>query len=709
MRHGTLALLLLGLSGCSAELVLYRPSDAVVDDGGPPDLGRDWGSSVKAIVVKPLYPAAGAGWMDYVANDGPDVFRATDVACDAKSVTSRLACLHGGEMRAAVLEGAASCAGITARDDLGLLRWRCVQRGGQAVTVASTALAAGKGLRDALEPGRLRENALTVLRDGEPAYRSAPATWWENPVLSTSGGEALTQSGAIYQVSATGDTAGIAITADGAALVTMPGVVLRHKAQNPNCESGASRCALVLEKRRLCWIEVALEAGSADFGIHDTAGALNTINASTVDGATTGILAGSPYGRLRESSAARFGTLGISVEGTRTLLLGVSAAQGSNVCCHAAIGMRGEGAIAHRVKVFSTFHGLALGKNNQTLTAVLAASNNWGGESTKAGRMTLSHFTFRNRDKALALWSHHTWDRNTAAQWLSVGHTDMGLDLSSADENLLANIASANNKASVQVSGTGANNRFTGLLLVGAAGKRCTVSSTGAAPGLIDGTCTDSGADGSSSYAGQTSDAILRVDRDLGASLVGAVTVDDAANASDSAGAAGFDAIQDWSRFESFWRVWGQGTSLCRPGVTCRIEDCRLRASDDQVRERTGDGKTANAPFEAGKPCPPAADGDRAIEDQGNLPHAPHDNALGPGGGPCAAGETCHNRFLLNALELMEDGVGDEDGLCESDEACVYSPNFGAYQGEGPLVGPCVFKDGAVSGVTLYAHSKNGV
>ena len=41
-------------------------------------------------------------------------------------------------------------------------------------------------------------------------------------------------------------------------------------------------------------------------------------------------------------------------------------------------------------------------------------------------------------------------------------------------------------------------------------------------------------------------------------------------------------------------------------------------------------------------------------------------------------------------VELLDD-VGDDDNLCESDETCLFSPNAGAYQGHGALVGAGTF------------------
>lgn len=38
--------------------------------------------------------------------------------------------------------------------------------------------------------------------------------------------------------------------------------------------------------------------------------------------------------------------------------------------------------------------------------------------------------------------------------------------------------------------------------------------------------------------------------------------------------------------------------------------------------------------------------------------------------------------FLAHANEIFGDGIGNDNGLCESNETCVYNPNIGAYQGQ---------------------------
>jgi hypothetical protein len=67
---------------------------------------------------------------------------------------------------------------------------------------------------------------------------------------------------------------------------------------------------------------------------------------------------------------------------------------------------------------------------------------------------------------------------------------------------------------------------------------------------------------------------------------------------------------------------------------------------------------------------------------------------------------------LLDQSDLPCEGdeVGDENGLCESHEHCIFSPNFGAYQGEGDPYGggSCVFANGVVYDVTMHAYPVNG-
>ena len=65
--------------------------------------------------------------------------------------------------------------------------------------------------------------------------------------------------------------------------------------------------------------------------------------------------------------------------------------------------------------------------------------------------------------------------------------------------------------------------------------------------------------------------------------------------------------------------------------------------------------------------------------------------------------------FLQNAAELLGDGIGNDNGLCESNETCLHTPNIGAYQGHANLVSAGAFTDGTITGVTLMRYENNGI
>jgi hypothetical protein len=153
-------------------------------------------------------------------------------------------------------------------------------------------------------------------------------------------------------------------------------------------------------------------------------------------------------------------------------------------------------------------------------------------------------------------------------------------------------------------------------------------------------------------------------------------------------------AASQWHRFENNFRVWTRQPNETFPtgafygrcgGGNCQIFDLRLRSGDTIFRN-------VNGAFAANSTCPASVHGDQVITD---------------GVAPTP------NKFLAHAQEIIDDAFGDNDGLCESNESCVYSPNIGIYQGEGDYTShKCTFVDGGagnVSGVTMYGYPVNGV
>ncbi len=173
----------------------------------------------------------------------------------------------------------------------------------------------------------------------------------------------------------------------------------------------------------------------------------------------------------------------------------------------------------------------------------------------------------------------------------------------------------------------------------------------------------------------------------LDVGIAGDVVVDDGANADDDEGFfVGFPASPDefdWFSFDvPSFRTWGHTGA---PGRWTgdddgRIVDTRLLASDVHVLNKSGDLSNVNDTFAAGQPCPA--------------------QALRVGNG-----------VYVNAIEVLGDRRGDDDGLCEESESCLYTPNVGAYQGEADTpIGPCTLPTPApIGGVDLFGPATNGI
>jgi hypothetical protein len=190
--------------------------------------------------------------------------------------------------------------------------------------------------------------------------------------------------------------------------------------------------------------------------------------------------------------------------------------------------------------------------------------------------------------------------------------------------------------------------------------------------------------------------------------VVGPVT-SDSANASDTGGTAPYATTLDFTTFETPERGWGKtGASQwpgvdqrgwCTTGDTCQIYDFSLRATDTTARNIVAAIPTGNDVLVSFEEGPDSTDPtDQAYCDT-NSPGSVY-VAGTPG--------TCQATFLKNAVELMFDGIGDDDNFCESNETCLFSPNAGAYQGHGPLVSAGTFVDGQITGVTLMRYQTNG-
>jgi hypothetical protein len=126
--------------------------------------------------------------------------------------------------------------------------------------------------------------------------------------------------------------------------------------------------------------------------------------------------------------------------------------------------------------------------------------------------------------------------------------------------------------------------------------------------------------------------------------------------------------------------------STCKLYGNCRIFDFTLASNANSVLLNHTDSLTnSNEAFIANASCPANVNGDITLNNSNGIQH------------------------LKNAIELLGDDDGNDNGLCETGERCLYTPNYGAYQGHDNLES-CTFNSngGAITGVTMFGFTSNG-
>ena len=673
----TIVVIGLVVAGCARSGYERQPGlgDASARDGGSADgSGREasadarttdatFGPVLRGLAVRARY-ALHPAWNQYVANSDARLrsWEHPDVSCDPAPLAPHSACVHAGAVRELRLPGIASCAGLSAVDSRDAFVWSCTELGGEAVFFSS-ALKPTVGLFDLLDGSNgFRSLTVTVRAGARLVAESASAVWWTNlvrPLPDTSDARnavaVLDLAGAIYVATEANTGGSYEIRADRVAIVTAPGATLRaHGFVSP-------LSPLVLaDGHDFLWIEGDFDGSSRSAALSLTQSRRSVLRNVRVQRGGTGIV-------LRNCTGARLSNLWVSNSSGTSVEI-----RGSDVTAtDLSIGNGGPESVDSV--------GLSLSGQRHTLVRVVLSNLAHGLSVGGGAQHTLSHLTLANTAGDGLTLTGPT--ETTVAQVLGLNHQGFGVVVSDAASIRLSELALLNNRR-----GLGLNNdqnvTFSGRLLLGGNTDQDCYVRVGDGSG-VDELCV--------AQSGSTLEVIR--DLDISASFRGRVTSDDVACTTDVAGGQAVAPNADWLRTESALRLWGPEGDLfpalalaraCASAGPCRLWDLRLRAEDTVLSRRSGAGLTQNPPFVSGAACPAAVHGDQALLD--------------------GQGRT----FLRNATEILWDGVGDDDGLCESNEACIYSPHHGAWQGDGALREPCRFQSGVVSEVVMRAYQDGG-
>lgn len=715
------------------------------------DIGADQFASSATLDVQPKYPTNGANWNDYVQSVD------NDTACLGSTDTG---CLHGGELRVVDLPSTYTrCDGLFLWDALNAFNWQCVETNG-SVRFESTGLKAKKGLIHLVDTGAFKNNYVTLWQDGEVLEQSAPAPWWTNafaalpdnsatPTLvldgldddGPGGPDEVYSEGTIFYLASSRTSEGYLLDLNKASLVTINEATLTHTGSGiDNCTAGAVPganfiCLVGMGSDDFQWIEGNFAAGSgtpAQFGIlrYNTNYAqarnirlngfslygmgennvhygqarhiqincngglyglfyLNTPNNTTVydvetfDCATNGVDISGLDHRLDQIRSHHNGSTGLSIHGS-----GTANVRATNVFTsfNNNYGIRiTDPATRIVLSNFTTSNNNLYGiyvdtSQDNTITSGLITNNGDSGIYTDlAVRNTYSHLTLANNlNNNLYIFNSSSF--SAATQILST-NTAYAVRIHGNEFNFqLAQIAATNSSEGIYIITNANDATFKQNLYVGNnSSADCSVFGTGHNLVEVTGNCT-------------TNDPELMIQTgiDLSTSLGLQATSDPLNNDSTSLDGSGFipeTNITDPFGFISPWISWGVGATAgdafatnnrgsCS-GNSCGAWDWRLLSTDSVL-------KNSNGSFTPDQPCPASVHGDVVTTDY----------------------QTTPNIYLTNAQEILSDSLGDNDGLCESSEACVFSPHIGAFQGKGhyTLQSTCHFQNGMVSDVILYGH-----
>jgi hypothetical protein len=681
------------------------PENLVTDASG----NRNEASNIFVINYVPqveAYFSAAPNWNDYARTAD------TSVVCDGTEASYK-DCIHGGARRKVELPDVPSCAGLVISDELDIFKWHCENMGG-GVRLFTKRLKEKKGLRHLLNPTSFKNNKVIVT--GSFNIETIPSAWWANPVVQLPDNSGVTDPvveltgdpGTIYTLAASRATSGYNFGANKLGIATLETAELSYSGNtNNNCNSSTYalgtnlKCLIAVPSRLFSWIEINADATGAQpfigirlahfFRVHNT----HVFTRSHTDQATLLRTRGSMAGTIKHFSGYGYEIVssnsGVLLEsgGLRVDDFKVSGGRwplqvGADNLFSRVVIMNAEERAVH------TFSGCGVGEadcGRNIFVQFIFAGSNGVGFLPRGGGDTLTFGTVAGSTTAFTCVSGGSCTDINYNQILTY---NTATSLLNGGSRATASQLAMTKSSAYYVWSEASDGKLGGFYMFGESpgSGYCRIDDTPTNPLIVHNSCTTSGLDESFDYpVGYHSDGVFLKDRDLDDVFIGKVTTD-SINASHTTGTATFPipgAAFDWTKFENPYRVWmadSADPAYWSSGAG-HIWDLRINPLHTTSRNRSGDGVLDNENFVVGAICPSAVHGNKAITDM----------------------RSPSNTYLLNAFEVLDDDIGNDNGLCESTEACIYAPNIGAYQGEGEFEeNTCIFQDGTISGVAMYAY-----
>ncbi|HMW07215.1 MAG TPA: hypothetical protein PK079_15290 [Leptospiraceae bacterium] len=630
------------------------------------------------ISVSPVYVTNGRNWNDYINRDfTKDIFSQTDSACSSSNTGGYRTCVHAGEIRKLDIPSKTSCTNLTASDNLGALNWVCKTNSSGGVTFYSSALKKGKYLSTLIDWTTNTWQALTItIKDGTTTHAvSNPLTFWTNAMNTTSPTSGFI-SGTVYLYSANVTAGQInTSTTDKVSIVFKPGQTYTIGTSNTGTPA-------ILTSGNFNWIEGTLETKFYSYSIQ-MGGKFSVLKNFKAQNCYA---AGNCVGiYLNSASNNYFEDIVVANMGTGTT----------------------NGAI-YLANSFNNFFNTIILANNQSTGVNSSAStgNIYNGIISAGNAANGVSFSGANDNSFMnATLINNTGDGinpSSASSFFlnlaSVNNGTAGVSGGPFSNPTMENISCISNQYGFNLSG-GGSFYGRGMIRLSNNTANCQMAAGYVGGGISSGGCPLSSPSDSitTSNSGSVS----------ASTFIGVPTssISDSTNASFSSGSATYSASLDWLNFSNFFRAammpaasfpLASAQGNCSSG-SCSVWDFSLKSTDTTLR---------NANITGGGSGCPAANTMFA-----HIWSASSQAACNSVIGASFNGSTCSSTILRNAVELLNDGVGNDNGLCEANEDCLLTPNQGAYQGHGNLVSASTVSgcaDPSSVGIKLYQYESNG-
>ena len=613
---------------------LGRVVDVDVRDRAGNLLTLNWNLDLPNGMVEPMYAAA-PNWNQHIRNDGNFVYDAAGTPCDGSETGFITSCLHGGELRKVQVLNETNCAGLTASDSNGWFEWACYDPPGPGPVEMYT-LRRSSSLRQYINFGTQtwQTNDVSVSNGF-----STPATaWWGNPIQTVpAGGISMNTADVVYIT--TGNvtmTGSITALSDNVSFVTAPGTSL---------VTNVAAHQISVNNHRFVWIET---------------------NMSHIDGtgSSSGIfIRDSAFITVENSRLANypgFGSAGqVRLINNRALLFRNMMI--ANNPSSSAITVYADSADSHhlwfdRIRAYNNMAGIFFRGNNPSVvrdmlvTRSLIHNNDGSGIYVDQGiqnSLFMNLLVANNGGSGIYLRGTVLSGGNTVVNVVSINNQNGGI--SPGDNSQLMNLGLSDNGGADVLALVGTGNFYSGVLYSGRAGiapddqdGRCTAVGPGSGMANDDDCSPEGASDHTVISAFDLADQFVGPNGIVGLYLIGNNWF---AVANDFSGIGNSLSVPAAYPANSY-RDRCDGTVL----TGCREFDWQLV-------------NTAPSPgFRNALACPDT------------LPTMSVTHTFSSG----------TYTFLRNAYALETDADWDLP-MCMGNEACLYTPNLGPYQGHAGL------------------------